>query len=253
MGDEKTALVLSAGGMFGAYQAGVWKALDGVLQPDIVVGASVGALNGWLIAAGYSGAKLVERWLHPSAGSALSPHPRTAWRFDPVALRLLARQLFEEARPRLPFGLVVVQLPGLRTVLVRHPAVTAEHLAATCSIPVFLPSVEIDGARFCDGGFLEKLPLWAAAEMGATRIVAVDSLPSLDLWWLRAGARAVSWFAPLKNKTALPEITLIRPSEPLGTAREAVDWRLKNIERWIALGESDAAAAVRERASCIQG
>src|SRR2546427_8151414 len=41
----KTALVLSGGGMFGAYQAGVWKALSHELSPDIVVGASVGALD----------------------------------------------------------------------------------------------------------------------------------------------------------------------------------------------------------------
>ncbi len=46
------ALVLSAGGMFGAYQAGVWKALSRSFHPDLIVGASVGALNSWAILAG---------------------------------------------------------------------------------------------------------------------------------------------------------------------------------------------------------
>src|SRR5438067_1634307 len=60
----KTALVLSAGGMFGAYQAGVWDRLCEVIRPDIVVGASVGCLNGWLIAAGGTGRELTDRWLN---------------------------------------------------------------------------------------------------------------------------------------------------------------------------------------------
>lgn len=53
MGERtKTALVLSAGAMFGAYHAGVWKGLAGRFQPDLIVGASVGALNGWVMASG---------------------------------------------------------------------------------------------------------------------------------------------------------------------------------------------------------
>ena len=71
----KTALVLSAGGMFGAYQAGAWKALASVFQPDIVVGASIGALNGWAIAGGCSTAQLIDLWLELDALSSYR------WRF----------------------------------------------------------------------------------------------------------------------------------------------------------------------------
>src|SRR5579862_9012522 len=48
----KTALVLSAGGMFGAYQAGAWRELSASFRPDLVVGTSAGSLNGWSIAGG---------------------------------------------------------------------------------------------------------------------------------------------------------------------------------------------------------
>ena len=41
-----TALVLSAGGMYGAYQAGAWRVLAERFQPDLIVGASIGAVNG---------------------------------------------------------------------------------------------------------------------------------------------------------------------------------------------------------------
>ena len=61
----KTALVLSGGGMFGAWQAGVWRALAPYLKPDLVVGASVGALNGWAIAGGASPDELIDSWMNP--------------------------------------------------------------------------------------------------------------------------------------------------------------------------------------------
>jgi hypothetical protein len=87
MAERKTALVLSAGGMFGAYQAGAWRAMAEQFEPDIVVGASVGALNGWSIAAGCSPERLIEAWRDPAAGNALRLYPNAGWRngwFDPA-------------------------------------------------------------------------------------------------------------------------------------------------------------------------
>lgn len=44
---KKTALVLSGGGSRGAYQCGVWQALTELgITIDIVIGVSVGAING---------------------------------------------------------------------------------------------------------------------------------------------------------------------------------------------------------------
>ncbi|MGH9659904.1 MAG: patatin-like phospholipase family protein, partial [Bryobacteraceae bacterium] len=71
----KTALVLSGGGLFGAYQAGAWKALAARFPPDLVVGASAGALNAWCIAGGCTPDELIAQWLDPAAGSLLF-HPR---------------------------------------------------------------------------------------------------------------------------------------------------------------------------------
>ena len=50
---KKTALVLSGGGSRGAYEVGVWKALHEMgITIDIITGASVGAINGAMIAQG---------------------------------------------------------------------------------------------------------------------------------------------------------------------------------------------------------
>jgi predicted acylesterase/phospholipase RssA len=50
--------------MYGAYQAGAWKALADAVHPDLVVGASIGAVNGWAIAGGCDPDELIERWLN---------------------------------------------------------------------------------------------------------------------------------------------------------------------------------------------
>ena len=243
MGQEKTALVLSAGGMFGAYQAGAFRAIAELAPPDIVVGVSVGALNGWSIAGGCTPDRLIEHWLDPSAGDALQLFPNHGWRngwFDPAPLRAQAERIWTQYKPRMPFGLVMVQLRGLHPRLVRHPHITPAHLHATCSIPVFLPPVRIDGRRYLDGGIFEKLPIWAALEMGATRIIAIDSLPRVGRWWLHLGIRIAHSFKPIRRYPRDLDVTMISPSGTLGDANDAVFWKRGNIERWVNMGEQDA-------------
>ena len=101
------ALVLSAAGMFGAWQVGAWTALAPHFRPDIVVGTSAGALNGWAIAGGIDPGELAAIWLHPRmAGVMRRRIPLLPWKgvFAPKALEELARELFERYRPRIPFG-----------------------------------------------------------------------------------------------------------------------------------------------------
>jgi NTE family protein len=230
--------------MFGAYQAGAYQAIRESVDIDIVVGASVGALNGLPIASGCTPEHLIGLWRDPVAGQSLRLYPNAGWIngwFDPAPLAARARQLHAHYTPRIPFGLVVVEVPRLRTHLVKHPDILPEHLQATCSIPLFLPTVRIGNKRYLDGGIFEKLPLWAAMEMGATRIIAIDSLPALDKWWLRAGIEIAYAFKPKRRYPSDLDITLIEPSEHLGDANDAVFWNLENIDRWIDLGRRDAA------------
>ena len=245
---NRTALVLSSGGMFGAYQAGAFKTIIEQTRLDMVVGASVGALNGWSIAGGCSAAHLIERWLDPSAGETLQLVPNAGWRngwFDPAPLRAQAERIYSSYQPQIPFGLVVIELPWFRRRLIRHPNVRAAHLQATCSIPLFLPTVRIDGKRCLDGGLFENAPVWAAVEMGATRIIAIDSLPKVvGRWWLNAAFGVASLFRPRRRYRPNLKLTLIRPSEHLGDANDAVFWKRENIERWIHLGMRDAERAL---------
>ncbi|HZL57950.1 MAG TPA: patatin-like phospholipase family protein [Bryobacteraceae bacterium] len=103
MGKGKTALVLSAGGMFGAYRAGARQAIAERFQPDIAIGASVGALNGWLIASGCPPEQVIEQWRDPAAGAVLKLFPNAGWRrgwFNPEPLRARAERIFSECTSR---------------------------------------------------------------------------------------------------------------------------------------------------------
>src|SRR5689334_11425208 len=129
---EKTALVLSAGGMFGAYQAGAWRELAARFQPDMVIGTSVGALNGWAIAGGCAPDDLVCYWTDPATAGFLRWRVKRPWLgfFDAASFRASVDRLYGSYTPRIPFGVVMTELAGLRSRLVRSPEVTPKHLEA---------------------------------------------------------------------------------------------------------------------------
>jgi predicted acylesterase/phospholipase RssA len=231
-----TALVLSAGGMFAAWEAGAWKTLSRRFQPDMIAGTSAGAWVGWAIAGGATPEELASEWLDPRTARIMQPGlHRSGW-LRSGELHRRARELFERYRPRVPFGLTVVELPLLRARLVREGEITWRHLAATCAIPLGFAPVEIAGRSYVDGGLLGALPLWAASEMGADRALALDAL---NTWHFRA-LRAV--LRPRRPRRPLV-VERIEPSMPLGSLRDAVRWSGGNIARWIEQGERDAARA----------
>jgi len=239
----KTALVLSAGGMFGAYQAGAWKELSAYFKPDVVVGTSVGALNGWTIAGGVAPEELLRYWDDESVAAFLRPQiPLLPWRgfFDHHSFRKNVQALFERFQPGIPFGVVLADALRLRPRLVQSEQVTWKHLAAACAIPAGLPPVRIDGTWYVDGGVLNALPLWAAAKMGATRVIAVNALPTLPSALLRVGAGAIRWISPKAPARGDLEVTTIAPGASLGSVSESVRWNRENVRRWIERGAEDA-------------
>ena len=235
--------------MFGAYQAGAWRVLSRHIEPDIVIGVSVGALNGWCIACGLPAEELVEYWLDPAAGNLMRYRlPRTPWGgiFDPGPLERRAKGLVESGKPRAEFGLVATQLPMLRVRMFSGAEVTWKHLVATCAVPGGFPPVRLGRSLFCDGGILEAVPSWAAVQMGATRIVAVNALrfrPPAILKLFTRGVRAAAPARP-QAQAGLPALT-VWPSALLGDFSHGAQWRPERIREWIRLGEEDAIAALR--------
>jgi NTE family protein len=248
----KTALVLSAGGMFGAYQAGAWRELSARFQPDLVVGASAGALNGWAIAGGCPPGELIRRWKDPSSGAFLKPQsPLRWWRglFDDASFSNHVRAFFSSFTPQIPCGIVITDLVRRTARLISTPAITWQHLAASAAIPIVLPPVRVDGRWYVDGGLLNLLPIWAAAEMGATRVVAVNALPVLPSRVLRVGARLLRLFSPRIPPPDSPEVIVIQPAGSLGTVAESVRWNRDTSQRWIEQGAEDARRVIQSAPS----
>lgn len=229
----RVALVLSGGGMFGAWQAGAWRALAHRMQPDLIVGASVGALNGYVIAGGASPDELVELWRRPDFG-ALDRLPQNI------------DTLMNRYTPCTECAVVLTDLLRLKPRIFQGSQITARHLLASCAIPAVLPPLKIEGRWYNDGGLLNPLPVWAAVELGATHIVALHALPEIPSRWLKPFARGFR--LAFGHKPPLPsgvDLTIIQPEQTLGTMRSALYRERENIERWLELGYADCGAACR--------
>jgi NTE family protein len=228
----KTALVLSGGGMFGAWQAGAWSALAPTFRPDLVVGASVGSLNGYAIAAGWSPAELCDFWRHPLVAGGFRRLP------EMIQALMAARPL------EIEYAAVLVDPLRMKPRTFSGPEVTWRHMAASCAVPGTLPPRRMGGRWYLDGGLLNPLPVWAAVELGATRIIALQALPEVPSALLKPLVqlfRAVFGHHP--ELPADVEVVTFLPSRPLGSLYDALYWKRENVDRWMDQGASDVSDA----------
>lgn len=224
--------------MFGAYQVGAWQALSPFWQPDLVVGASAGALNAWAIAGGATPDELASLWLNAKPGTQRLHFPRSVLDgvLDSAPLEEWIQVLYRRYRPQIECGIVVTQVRGLRPRVFQGPEVTWKHLAASCGVPGVFRQHLLDGRLYSDGGLLAALPLRAAESLGAHRALAINVIPTLP-WPFR---QTVQTFRRAALGTSRPSPALnavvLRPEQPLGSLRDLFIWRRDQIERWIEQG-----------------
>lgn len=210
MSAPRTAFVLAGGGSLGAVQVGMLKALSRArIAADLVVGASVGAIN----AACYAGApdeagvaRLERIWrdlqrsdIFPfsARGTALCLLGRRDFLVLPDHLqRLIAANLpfrnLEDAP--LPCHVVATDaLNGKEVVFSRGDAVQA--LLASTAIPAVFPTVTIDGRALMDRGITSNTPISAAVALGATRLVILPTGTPCALQAPPHGALAIALHA----------------------------------------------------------
>ena len=255
------ALVLSAGGMYGAYQAGAWKAIADIFQPDLIVGASIGAVNGWAIAGGCHPDDLIERWLNLDAAAHYRwKFPRTPLHgvFDTTPLQAMTREVYEAYQPgtnpsKIHFAMVLTDLMKLRPVVLHGNAVSWQHLVATTSIVGLFDQVRLGGRIYSDGGLLSAVPLWAAAEMGATRALVIDLLPVPPGNIARVFVGAMRMLSPFRAHVP-PGMQVIRLAPPalLGSPLESIYWTRPNAEAWIRAGQDQASIIKHSIANCFE-
>ena len=179
-----TALVLGGGGILGAHEVGMLRALaEAEVRPDIVVGTSVGAINGAFVAADPAGAaeRLGELWRgshlqRAFSGTLLSRAARLARSGNHLHSIEPLRQMLEDALPaadfadlKLPFNCVAASIERASARwFTSGPLVPA--VLASCAVPALLPPVKIDGEHYFDGGLVHSIPIGRAIDLGARTV-----------------------------------------------------------------------------------
>ncbi|QCX26119.1 patatin-like phospholipase family protein [Nocardioides jishulii] len=186
----KTAFVLGGGGILGAVEVGMLRALlERGITPDLVIGTSIGALNGAIVAHEPSLAA-VERMTTLWRGTELARELygdsplRTVKRAvssgthlaDPGPIRRILHSELGDAE----FSDLAVEFQVCASSIER----AAEHwfidgpvidaVLASAAVPGLLPPARVGDEHFLDGGIVNSIPLGRAAAMGATRIFVLQ-------------------------------------------------------------------------------
>jgi NTE family protein len=183
------AFVLSGGGNLGALQIGMMRALlEHDIRPDLILGCSVGAINGAGLAEDptLAGTLRLERLWRALDGKELMP---AGWLPNAVAIarrgeaiheshglrrhleQTLTARTFEELS--VPFQCVATDVAGVREVWFRSGPVI-QPILASAALPAVYPAVEIDGVRYLDGGIVDDVPMSRAVELGARTLYVLQ-------------------------------------------------------------------------------
>lgn len=181
--------VLGGGGSLGASQVGMLQALaEQRVTPDLVVGSSVGSLNGAIVALDPVGAanRLSHAWARLTRNmvfpGGLLAQARTLQRtrtnlFPSSGLAAVITSFLGTATSfaelALPFGAVTTDVATAQPYMISSgPLLPA--LLASAAIPALYPPVDHDGRRLYDGGVVANVPMRQALAIGARSLVVLD-------------------------------------------------------------------------------
>lgn len=190
------ALVLGGGGARGALQVGAVRALfEAGYRPDLLVGASIGAINATGLALWgtdlIGAAALEQAYQEVAKANFMEP------RLSRLTLRALAGRPNRRATERVAeymitkgitpdlcfkeigrvrLGLVGADLDSGEPVIygLDPEQKVLEGLLSSMALPPWFAPVEASGHFILDGGIVSNLPIEPALQFGATEIIALD-------------------------------------------------------------------------------
>jgi NTE family protein len=180
----RIALVLGSGGPRGYAHIGVMRVLEEAgVEPDLVVGTSVGALLGAFWADGRSAAEIdaLSQTGGPLTLFDLSPFADRGWIHGQRLQDYVDSQLVHRSIEQMPRRLVV----GATRRTDKAPVFFANGNAgvavrASSAVPGILSPVGIQGTEYEDGDESLPLAVRAARQAGARFVIAVDVTPRPD-------------------------------------------------------------------------
>lgn len=248
----KKAIVFAGGGSKGAYEVGVWKALNELGECfDIATGTSIGSINAayyvqhdfdaaydmWktirvddIMEGGFNLEKSVPALLAQKgrikdfakeyvAGKGADVKP-----FHNCLKKYFNAEKFAESE--IDFACMTVRFPKAEPVEVTKQQIIErgengwEWLGASAAaFPVF-PPMKIDGESFIDGGYYDNIPVASAFKLGAKRVTVIGLKPDVIH----------------EGYANHPFVTFIRPTRDLGTF---LNFERDVLDRAIKLGYND--------------
>jgi NTE family protein len=185
----RTAFVLAGGGSFGAVQVGMMQSLaKHGIAADMVVGSSVGALNG----AYYAGDPTLKGVLHlATIWRGLQRHDvfpitwRTLlgffWRRDFLVPHDGIRKLIDDHLPyrnlqeaRLPVHIVTTDIISGDSIVLSEGS-AAEAIVASTAIPGAFSPIRYKDLYLADGAISSNTPVKIAVKKGATRLIILPT------------------------------------------------------------------------------
>lgn len=280
-----TALVLSGGGAKGIAHIGVLREMDDRgIRPDLIVGASMGALVGAMYASGWSGAELdsvvrtvpaarlfggheprgpvawgsllpLVLWVEGDRGFAIQnsqvPEAAVNGLLNELMLRGNLRARGDFDRLPTPLRVVATDLAD-RSVVSISGGDLAQAVRASIAIPlVFTPQL-VDGRMLADGGLSANIPVAVARGEGMERVIVVDvteepEIDSLNLASpLVVADRLLNWLFRQPADSLEDGDVRIRPAI---NGFRALDFSPRVIDSLIAVGRAAAAEAF-DRMDC---
>jgi NTE family protein len=178
------AFVLGGGGILGASEVGMLAALlDRGVHPDLIVGTSVGAINGAALAADPTPAaveRLTDLWSALGASEVFAGGPAKQLatvvqhghlHSNAPLRRLLHAHLPDGDIEDLPVRFQCVAASVERATarwFDRGPLLDA--VLASCAVPALLPPVKIGDEHYVDGGIVDSTPVGRAVALGARTV-----------------------------------------------------------------------------------
>jgi NTE family protein len=159
------------------------------ITPDLVLGTSIGAFNGSVIAdrPGADGVEsLTALWVEIASTGILQGRRIDRWRnvaamrpalHETSELRALLERVHSAGRLiedlRIPFQCVAASIErAAEHWFTEGPLIDA--LLASSAVPALFPPIEIAGEHFYDGGLVNSVPLARAVELGAREIYVLQ-------------------------------------------------------------------------------
>lgn len=226
MRQEKYAIVFGGGGSRGAYEVGVWKAIQELEIPvGLNIGASIGTISAVFTAQGADLTKLYhsitlqdvipDENLNPEKDIFALENVFTALKgvvknkgYSTDNLRALINRYIDYDdiySSDIDIGIVTCTTP-LTPIVVFKNQIPREQLVdyiiASCCFPIFKRQ-PINGKKCIDGGFWDNVPVNVAIDKGYRKIISVD-LSSV-------GSRR-----PTKHVNGLELISIKAPKNSLG-------------------------------------